>query len=155
MSLTYRIIGLNELARAQGLLDLGYDEAASTARQHPLKLDWAQYRRIADAGMLYVCGCFDRGTLVGFVGITRLMDLWGLGGFVADVAAIYLHPDYRRGFNGYKLIRYAEKVALATDCKEIKFSVSRRSKGRSGKPRTSLFASLGYQFREAVFVKRL
>jgi GNAT superfamily N-acetyltransferase len=153
--LTYHIIGLDDLAQAHDLLALGYNESASTARQYPLKVDWAQYRKFADAGMLHICGCFDGGALIGFVGITKLLELWGLSGFVADVAAIYLHPNYRKGYNGYRLIRYAEKIALALDCKEIKFSISRRSKSHLGKARANLFASLGYQFREAVFVKRL
>lgn len=155
MSLTYKIIGLRELSEANDLLHLGYNESASTAKQHSLSIDWQQYQRFVDAGMLHICGCFDGNTLVGFVGIIKLLDLWGLGGYIADVSAIYLHPDYRKGMNGFKLIRYAEKIALALDCIEIKFQVSRRSKSHTGKPRANLFASLGYKFREAVFVKRL
>ena len=155
MSLTYRVIGLDDLAQADSLLRLGYNEAASTAKQFPLKVNWQQYRRVADAGLLHICGCFDGTTLVGFVGLTKLMELWGLNSFVAVVGAIYLSPDYRKGMNGYRLIRYAERLALAVDCVEIKFSVSRRSKNRLGKPRANLFANLGYQFREAVFAKRL
>lgn len=155
MGLQYRIIGLSDLAQAQDLLKLGYNESASTAKQYPLRINWAQYQKYADAGLLHLCGSFDGGTLAGFVGIIKSMELWGLGGFTADVVAIYLHPDYRKGFNGFRLIRYAERVALAVDCKEIKFSISRRSKSHLGKPRASLFANLGYQFREAVFVKRL
>ena len=155
MSLTYRVIGLSDLSKAIGLLEAGYNESASTAKQYPLKVNWQQYQRFVDANLLHICGCFDGPSLVGFVGITKLLELWGLGGFTADVAAIYLHPSYRKGMNGYKLIRFAERLAAAVDCKEIKFSVSRRSKSHMGKPRANLFASLGYQFREAVFVKRL
>ena len=155
MSLTYRIMGLGELSHAKDLLELGYNEAAPTASQYPLKVNWQSYQRLNDANLLHICGCFDGASLVGFVGLVKFLELWGLDGFVADVAAIYLHPSYRKGLNGYKLIRFAEKVALAMDCKEIKFSVSRKSKSHLRKPRTSLFANLGYQFREAVFVKRL
>ncbi len=155
MSLQYRIIGLGDLAQAQKLLEAGYSESASMAKQYPLDVNWQQYQRFADAGLLHICGCFDRTTLVGFVAITKLMELWGLGGFTADVVAVYLYPTFRKGMNGYRLIRYAEKLALAVDCKEIRFSVSRRSRNHLGKSRANLFASLGYQFREAVFVKEL
>jgi GNAT superfamily N-acetyltransferase len=155
VKLQFRIIGLGDLAQAQELLATGYNEAASTARQYPLSINWAQYQKFVDAGLLHICGCFNGNTLVGFVAIIKLLELWGLNDFVADVAAVYLLPDYRKGTNGYRLLRYAEKVAIAVDCKEIKFSVSRRSKSSKGKPRANLFANLGYQFREAVFVKRL
>lgn len=155
MRLQYRIIGLGDISQAQDLLEAAYNESASTAKQYPLKVNWQQYQRFADAGLLHICGCFDGDTLVGFVWVIKLLELWGLDGFVADVTAIYLKPEYRKGVNGYKLIRYAEKLAVAIDCKEIKFSVSRRSKSQRGKARTHLFTNLGYQFREAVFVKRL
>ena len=155
MSLTYRIIGLGDLARATKLLEMGYNEVASRAKLHPLKVNWQQYQRFVDANLLQICGCFDRDILVGFVGLIKLMELWGSDSYVAEVQTIYLHPSYRKGLNGYKLIRFAEKVALAMDCKEVKLPVSCRSKNHLGKPRTHLFASLGYQFKEAVFIKRL
>lgn len=155
MNLAYRVIGLRDLAEAQDLLEAGYEESASMAKQYPLDINWQQYQRFVELGLLHICGCFDGDTLVGFVGLTKLLELWGLGGFSADVSAIYLHPDYRKGLNGYRLIRFAERLALAVDCREIRFSVSRRSRSHLGKPRANLFASLGYQFREAVFVKAL
>jgi GNAT superfamily N-acetyltransferase len=150
----FRIIRLQDLAQAESLLALGYEEAASTSKQHPLEINWRAYQRLADTGTLCIGGCFNP-ELVGFVGMVKLPDLWGLNGYVADVAAVYLHPDHRKGLTGYKLIRYAEKIARAMDCLELKFSVSRRSKSHLSKPRANLFANLGYTFREAVFVKRV
>ena len=155
MSLTYRVIGLSDLAQVPDLLERGFGEAASAAKQHSLSVNWQEYQRLAQAGVLYICGCFAGSELVGFVGMVKLLDLWGLNGYVASVVTIYLHPSYRKGFNGYRLIRYAEKLALATGCIEIRLPVSSRSKNHRGKPRTNLFANLGYRLREVVFAKRL
>jgi len=155
VSLRFHIIGLGDIAQAQDLLTEAYNESASSAKQYPLNVNWAQYQKFSDAGLLYICGCFNGSALVGFVCVIKSLELWGLGGFVADVTAIYLKPEYRKGLNGYKLIRQSEKLALAIDCKEIRFSVSRRSKNHLGKSRANLFATIGYQFREAVFTKRL
>jgi GNAT superfamily N-acetyltransferase len=143
------------MLQAQDFLAYAYDEAASSAKQHPLSVAWAQYQKLSDVGLLHICGCFDGDILVGFVCIVKSLDFWRVGSFVADVTAVYLRPEYRKGLNGYRLIRQAEKLAIVIDCKEIRFSVSRRSKGHSGKPRANLFATIGYQFREAVFTKRL
>jgi GNAT superfamily N-acetyltransferase len=155
VSLRYRIVGLGDMHQAQDLLVAAYNESASSAKQYPLNVNWVQYQKFSDAGLLHICGCFDGATLVGFVLVIKSLELWGLGGFVADVTAIYLRPEYRKGLNGYRLIRQAEKLATAIDCREIRFSVSRRSKSHRGKARANLFATIGYQFREAVFTKRL
>jgi GNAT superfamily N-acetyltransferase len=113
------------------------------------------YQRFYDAGVLCVVGCFSDSILVGYGVVIKLPELWGLGGFVADVVSIYLLPEYRKGLNGFRLIRFVENAARVLECKEIKVSVSRRSKDKLGRPRTNLFAKLGYSFREAVLVKRL
>ena len=150
MSLSFRVISLSELQQANDLIESGY---AETVQGPPLNIDWGWYQNLFAAGVIAICGCFDGLKLIGFVVIMKLADLWE-SRMMANVVALYLLPEYRQGFNGVRLIRTAEKLAKAMDCKKIRFSVSRKSVFK-GKPRSKVFIGLGYSLKELVLEKGL
>lgn len=62
--------------------------------------------------------------------------------FVLDVAAIYVHPEYRKGSVGVKLIKNLKKVAKEKGCSWVYLGVA---SGLSTERTKLLYKKLGYE----------
>lgn len=130
-----------------------FEEASSSKGEYPLSINWEVGYNFESVNCLYVCGMFDGTHLIGYVMIFKVPNLFHSMVTTALFQATYIMPEYRG--HGLRLIRYAEKVAKALECTEIKISISKRSKSRDGRPLSTLFTLIGYTFKEVVFTKRL
>ena len=152
--LVFRVISLSELKGAQDLLEQAFRETSSSAQSCTLSVNWGLCQRLRDAGLLFFLGCFATTTLVGFAALTKTEDFWREGMVVAVVNTLYLHPEHRRGYNGVRLIKHTEKLAMAIDCNELSLAPSIRSRTRGGHL-TDLLVNLGYSVKEIVTTVRL
>lgn len=91
------------------LLQLHYQELTLNRDKIALAPRWASYRALEAAGNFVLFTARDDGKLVGYSAffIDRHMHYVGLTLATNDV--LFLHPDYRTGRNGVKLIRFSEQ----------------------------------------------
>jgi GNAT superfamily N-acetyltransferase len=90
------------------LIKLHYDEVALHKESIPLDPDWARYKVLEDNGMLFIATARDQSQLVGYsvFFVTRHMHYNST--LMASNDILYLHPDYRQGMSGIKLIKFSE-----------------------------------------------
>jgi GNAT superfamily N-acetyltransferase len=95
-------------ARDDALIKMHYDEIALNKDEKPLNPDWARYEQMEAAGNLVCFTARDDGRMVGY---SVFLLSWHLHYNTVRVAAndvLYLHPDYRKGMIGIRLIKYSE-----------------------------------------------
>jgi hypothetical protein len=90
------------------LIKLHYDEIALHKEAIPLDPDWDRYKNLENLDMLFIATVRDEGKLVGYsvFFITRHMHYNST--LMASNDILYLHPDYRHGMSGIKLIKFSE-----------------------------------------------
>jgi|TARA_R110000822_G_scaffold70505_1_gene170529 GNAT superfamily N-acetyltransferase len=91
------------------LIDLHYEEIALNQDKIKLNPDWEVYRALEDQGKLKVFTARDNGTLVGYFVVVVGVNMHYKDHTFAFNDVIYLHKDYRKGFAGIKLIKFAKK----------------------------------------------
>ena len=111
--------------------------------------DWETYEALEQAGILKVFTVRSEGKLVGYYSCVVSPSLHSRGLLQAAVDAIYLHPDYRKGLTGYKLIKFAEKCLKEDNVKIILLGTTEVN------PIDPLLLKLGYSKTEAKFEKVL
>lgn len=117
----------------------------------PLDIDWQHYRNLEAGGQLFTLAVRDEGRLVGYVIHLVVYLPHYRTTLVARDDAHYLHPDYRRGSAGARMIRAAERALKVIGVKRILY----HTKTRAGLDRTRLFERLGYQPVETIVSKVL
>lgn len=91
------------------LLKLHYDEIALNKEHIPLDPDWEKYKTLCDRGNLFVVTArTDDQLLVGYSVFFTTYHLHYKSTLVASNDILYLHPDYRKGTTGIKLIKFSE-----------------------------------------------
>jgi GNAT superfamily N-acetyltransferase len=91
------------------LLDLHYKEIALNQDKIKLNPDWGVYRALEEQGRLKIFTARDGSTLVGYFVVVVGVNMHYKDHTFACNDIIYLHKDYRRGFAGIKLIKFAKK----------------------------------------------
>jgi len=103
------------------LLD-AYNEESGATGWGP-ELDVETYARLEQLDLLHILTAREQGKLVGFAVMMIGPDLGYRGRKLAVVNLLFLHPDYRKGIVGRKMIEAvedtmrvlgADRVALAT-----------------------------------------
>ena len=92
------------------LLDLHYNEIALDKEVIPLDPDWDKYRNLYNLGILKIITARDEGKIVGYSIFFVNAHLHYKSSIYANNDLLYLHPEYRKGSLGIKLIKYSEKV---------------------------------------------
>lgn len=136
---------------AMDIDDLIVMNHAETGARNGLTLcpDWSRYKALEESGSLVITTARDGEKLVGYS-----VDLLSKHPhYSTEVMGIndltYLHPDYRKGSNGVRLIREAEKILKSLGVTYVT---------RSAKDQTALAALLPhmkYEREETVFGKRI
>lgn len=111
--------------------------------------DWEAYETLEQAGILKVFTVRSEGKLVGYYSCIVSSSLHCRGLLQATIDAIYLHPNYRKGLTGYKLIKFAEKCLKEDGVKIILLGTTEVN------PIDPLLLKLGYSKTEAKFEKVL
>lgn len=92
----------------QSLLELHWELIALNKESIKLNPNWAEYVRLDEAGILKLYTARQDGDLVGYFAVTVNTSLHYQDHKFATNDVIFIHPDYRNGSAGYKLIKYAE-----------------------------------------------
>ena len=90
------------------LLQTDWQEIEHNKSIRPLDPDWDAYFDLEAKGVLRVYTVRDIRKLVGYFVVCIVPNLHCKGNTQAVADVIYLHPEYRQGFTGYKLFKFAE-----------------------------------------------
>lgn len=108
--ITYQVEKLKQIKdELPSLLKLHYDEIALDRDYIPLDPDWAKYEASCERGNLFVATARNESQqLIGYSLFFVTKHLHYKSTLVASNDILYLHPDYRQGTAGIKLIKFSE-----------------------------------------------
>lgn len=96
----------NEL---EELFKLHWEEIALNKDKIQLNPNWDAYEAIEESGHLKIFTARSNGTLIGYFFVVVSVSLHYKDHLFADNDLVYVHKDYRKGFTGINLIKFAEK----------------------------------------------
>lgn len=91
---------------AQELFKLHYQEIAQNKNAIKLEPDTDKYIAMFGLNCLRVYTARDNGKLIGYGVFVVDTHLHYLNSLTAESDLLYIHPDYRKGMDGYKLIKF-------------------------------------------------
>jgi GNAT superfamily N-acetyltransferase len=94
---------------AKPLLESHWQEIAVNKDKIKLNPDWDTYRSLEEQGKLKIFTAREDGSLVGYFVVVVTANIHYKDHLFASNDIIYLAPDYRKGFTGIRLIKFAEK----------------------------------------------
>lgn len=101
------------LAQVEGevkpLLDAHWNEIALNQDKIKLNPDWDAYRDLEVQGKLKIFTTRCDSNLIGYFVVIVGHNIHYKDHLFANNDIIYIHKDYRKGFTGVKLIKFAEK----------------------------------------------
>lgn len=112
------------------LLQRHYRETGSNTAAVPLDLDFAQYIRLSDAGVLHVLTARHKGKLVGYLFSTIGAHLNFVTTVFSTAHMYYLLPSYRRGWNGVNLFRHWMRAADSSGARVLQITETLVPKGK-------------------------
>ncbi|MDE7064660.1 MAG: GNAT family N-acetyltransferase [Desulfovibrionaceae bacterium] len=127
-----------------------WEESASGVITEKPAVDAALYHKMDAAGMLHITTARDGATLVGYaVYILSPTNQHYRGMATAESDAFFLLPEYRRGWDGLRMLQHAEAMLAARGVVLIsqRFPASREY--------GALFRRMGYRLEEHLYMRRL
>lgn len=100
--------GLSIIEDIKPLIQLHYEEIALHQDLIPLDPDWEKYKRLADQGMLFIATARDQDVLVGYSVFFIIDHMHYRSTRMASNDVLFLHPKYRTGMTGVRLIKFCE-----------------------------------------------
>tara|TARA_R110000822_G_scaffold143392_3_gene281635 strand:- start:339 stop:800 length:462 start_codon:yes stop_codon:yes gene_type:complete len=91
------------------LTKLHWDEIALNKDSIKLNPDWDAYNNLECQGKLKIFTAREKGILVGYFFVVLGTNIHYKDHLFASNDILYLHKDYRKGFAGIRLIKFAEK----------------------------------------------
>lgn len=119
----------------------------------PLDLDFAQYIRLNEAGVLQVLTARVDGQLVGYLFATIGAHLNFAATVFSTAHMYYLTPAARRGWNGVKLFREWIRAAENSSVRVLQVAETLRVRGKHDKRVAVLFKYLGFKMMERSYTK--
>lgn len=95
---------------AKVLIELHWEEIALNKDHIKLNPDWEAYAHLESIGKLKIFTARDDGKLVGYFVVIVNNHIHYKDHLFAANDIIYLHKDFRKGFTGIKLIKFAEQA---------------------------------------------
>jgi|TARA_R110000850_G_scaffold269664_1_gene402061 GNAT superfamily N-acetyltransferase len=92
------------------LINLHWKEIALNQDNIKLNPDWEAYANLEAEGKLQIFTAREGDLLVGYFVVTLGYNIHYKDHLCASNDVIYMHKDYRKGFAGIRLIKFAEKV---------------------------------------------
>jgi hypothetical protein len=111
--LDYRIEKLTAslVDEMESLFSLYFDDVAAPFHSFPPNVDWDLYAAVAKIGRLrIVVGRNEEGDVKAF-GVVGTGPHPHYACITGNVPMLFLHPDYRKGYEGIRLVRLLEKAA--------------------------------------------
>lgn len=134
---------------AQDLLQQHWEEIALNKDFIKLNPDWEAYYNLEEAGSLKIFTAREDSKLIGYFVVLCRKHLHYVDHVFAFNDILYLQKDYRKGFVGAKLMRFAEKC-LKEDGVSVMIVNTKRHK-----PFDTLLEWLGYKHIENIYSKTL
>jgi GNAT superfamily N-acetyltransferase len=91
------------------LLEEHWHEIALNKDKIKLNPDWEMYEHLEDQGHLKIFTAREEDKLAGYFVVVTSYSLHYKDHVFATNDVLFLHPDYRKGRTGIKLIQFAEK----------------------------------------------
>lgn len=88
------------------LYPLHWEEIALNKNSIPLKMWFEEYDKLAKADILHIVTARDDDKIVGYYWAMIRHHMHYADSLTAFTDMFYLHPKYRKGMNGYKLIKF-------------------------------------------------
>lgn len=92
----------------ESLIKLHWDMIALNKEKIKLNPDWDRYASLEGAGHLRIFTVRDEGTLVGYFVVIVGPSLHYKDHLFAENDVLFLHPEWRKGLAGVRLIKFAE-----------------------------------------------
>ena len=137
------------LPEAISLLRLHYDEVAPYKILFVLNLDVEAYAKMEAMGILHILTARIDGKLVGYISLIVKEHIHYRDTLMATDDVHFVHPDYRKGSLGIKLIRVAEQKMKEMGVKVM--ALRTKVKSNHG----LIFERLGFEPMDVVYLKRL
>lgn len=134
---------------AQELFRAHWDEIAEMKDVNVLDPDVDEYRALAKSGRLHILTARDEGKLVGYYAAFIKNNLHYKSVIVGSDDLYFIHPAYRRGGVGVRLLLAAERMQREAG------AVIAVLKEKLSHPHAALFERLGYKPMERVLWKKL
>jgi GNAT superfamily N-acetyltransferase len=131
------------------LLELHWEEIALNKDAIKLNPDWDTYFELEDKGILKIFTAREEGKLVGYFVVICRHHLHYKDHLFAFNDVLYLQKEYRKGFTGAKLMKFAEKCLKEDGISVLVVNTKRH------KPFDILLSWLGYKHVENVYTKLL
>ncbi len=136
-------------AEAEALLRLHYDEIAPYRDLFKLNPDVDTYLKLEAAGVLHIITARNDAKLIGYVSMIVKEHIHYRDVLMATDDIHFLHKDYRHGFAGIRMLRFAEQEMRKLGVKVMAL----RAKVASN--HGLLFQRLGFEPMDVVYLKRL
>ena len=133
----------------QALIQLHWEQIALNQDEIKLNPDWDQYEAAEAQGVLKVFTARDDGVLVGYFVVLAQRSMHYKDHIFAYNDVLFLHPDYRKGLAGMKLLKVAEKFLKQDGVSLLIVNT------KVHKPFDALLERMGYTHIENNFSKRL
>ena len=112
-------------ARDDALIRMHYDEIALHKEVIPLDPDWNRYDLLDAVGDLVCITARDDGKMIGYSVFILTNHLHYKSTRMASNDVLFLHPDYRKGRIGIRLIEHSERHLRTLDVKKIVWHIKR------------------------------
>jgi hypothetical protein len=126
---------------------LHYEELTLHKQVVKLDPDWNRYKSLADQNMITIITARDKGILIGYSLFFVNSHIHYKNNIMANNDVLYLHPDYRQGRTGLKLIRKCEQVLQEQQVDKIIWHV------KYAKDFRQILYRLGYEDEDALVGK--
>jgi GNAT superfamily N-acetyltransferase len=132
---------------AEELLKMHYNEIALNKDKIKLNPDWESYEKLEELGKLSIFTVRDNGKLVGYFVLLVSTSLHYVDHVYAISDIIYVHPDYRKGFLGVRLLKFAERCLKKDGVSIVMVNT------KIHKPFGKILSRIGYNPIETVYSK--
>lgn len=133
----------------QELIRLHWEEIALNKEKIKLNPDWNAYNKLEESGSLKIFTARSDKELVGYFVVLVGRNLHYKDHIFAENDILYLHKDYRKGYTGIKLIKFAEKCLKEDGVSILKVNT------KIHQPFDKLMSFLKFNLIERVYTKYL
>ena len=137
------------IKEAKELAKRDWYEIQHNSKTLKLDPDWDMYRKLELGNQLYIFTCRDNNKLVGYFTVFIVPNLHCKGHTRAINDSIFVDKEYRKGFTGIKLIKFAESCIKEDGHKSLAISTTEMN------PIDSIIYRLGYSKVSTSFEKEL
>ena len=137
------------------LWNMHWEEVALNKNCIPLNIDEEVFDNLDKQNSLHILLVKDDDKVVGYYIAILRKHLHYAHSLTAFTDAYYLHPNYRKGFNGVNLFKYAEKTLKEAGVERIIMQTKLNRENNKKLDKGIIFKKLGFIKAEVVYTKTL